>query len=71
VALAHFMLLSLTKAAHGHVQRCVLGNPGPVEMTNLWRDEIPRFQERSAEPQIPSLGMTKGRATLPWKVVAG
>src|SRR5258708_25515446 len=27
----------------------------PVEMTNLWRDEIPRFQERSAELQIPRL----------------
>jgi hypothetical protein len=27
----------------------------PVEMTNLWRGEIPRFQERSAELQIPRL----------------
>jgi hypothetical protein len=27
----------------------------PVEMTNLWRDEIPCFQERSAELQIPRL----------------
>jgi hypothetical protein len=27
----------------------------PVEMTNLWGDEIPRFQERSAELQIPRL----------------
>jgi hypothetical protein len=26
-----------------------------VEMTILWRDEIPRFQERSAELQIPRL----------------
>jgi len=26
-----------------------------VEMTNLWPGEIPRFQERSAELQIPRL----------------
>jgi hypothetical protein len=27
----------------------------PVEMTNSWRDEIPRFQRTSAELQIPRL----------------
>jgi hypothetical protein len=27
----------------------------PVEMTNLWQGEIPRFQERSAELQIGRL----------------
>jgi hypothetical protein len=30
-----------------------LENPGPVEMTILFAYSIPRFQERSAEPQIP------------------
>jgi hypothetical protein len=27
----------------------------PVEMTILWQNEIPRFQERSVELQIPRL----------------
>jgi hypothetical protein len=39
----------------GNVQRCVAGNPGPVEMTILFEESIPRFQERSAELQIPRL----------------
>jgi hypothetical protein len=30
----------------GHVQRCAAGNPGPVEMTILLEDKIPRFQEK-------------------------
>jgi hypothetical protein len=29
----------------------------PVEMTNLWRDEISRFQERS--PELQSLGFAR------------
>jgi hypothetical protein len=49
-------------STRGNVQRCVAGNPGPVprhagagEMTILIEYSIPRFQERSAEPQIPRL----------------
>jgi hypothetical protein len=42
-------------STRGRFQRCVAGNPGPVEMTILFEYSIPRFQERSAELQIPRL----------------
>ena len=31
-------------STRGNVQRCVAGNPGPVEMTILWWGEIPLFR---------------------------
>ena len=34
-------------STRGDVQRCVAGNPGPVEMTILWQAGIPCFQEKS------------------------
>jgi hypothetical protein len=33
-------------STRGHVQRCVAGNPGPVEMTILFEDRIQRFQKK-------------------------
>jgi hypothetical protein len=42
-------------STRGNVQRCVAGNPGPVEMTILFAYSVPHFQEGSAEPQIPRL----------------
>jgi hypothetical protein len=42
-------------------------------MTNLWQVEIsalPRDVRGTTDPSA-ALGMTKERATLPWKVVAG
>ena len=40
---AAFLTESSTR---GHVQRCVAGNPGPVEMTILLEDKIPRFHAK-------------------------
>jgi len=49
-------------STRGNVQRCMAGNPGPVprhagagEMTLLFEYSVPRFQDRSAELQIPRL----------------
>jgi hypothetical protein len=48
-------------STRGNVRRCVAGNPGPVEMTILFEYGIPRFQERSAELQIPPRRAGTGR----------
>jgi hypothetical protein len=45
VGALHVALLN-ESSTRGNVQRSVAGNPGPVEMTNLFEDEIPRFQEK-------------------------
>ena len=37
------------------MQRGTKSGYAPVEMTTFWSDEILRFQERSAELQIPRL----------------
>jgi hypothetical protein len=33
-------------STRGHVQRCVAGNPGPVEMTIPFKGQVKRFQDK-------------------------
>jgi hypothetical protein len=55
VALANIMRLSLWKGAHAVLSSAAWQGYAPVEMTILFEHNIPRFQERSAELQIPRL----------------
>jgi hypothetical protein len=72
MALAHFMLLSLTKAAHAAMSDAAWQEIRVRSRCQFCSGENSAFSGEvrgTADPSAP-LGMTKERATSLWKVVA-